>query len=173
MTTYCYANRAAALPFTGGEGITILKRNVDLPALVATDYYKLANASTPTVPLTSFSGFVQNDILELWEVPAGTMIMDCGVRVTTTEGATAAATIGVNSATQTTQLASDADCFMASVDLNTEATEDEAIVDIDGTVEGFREVYVTAGSIDITFTTNDTYAAAIFDVWALVAGPLW
>lgn len=172
MTTYAYANRGAALPFTGGEGITVLKRNIDLATLVSTDYYKLALAASPTVPLTSFTGFVQNDILELWEVPAGTLIFDAGVRVTTTEGATAAATMGFNDATQTdigvSGSATDPNAY-GTYDLNSATVQGANTIAIDGTDVGFTDVFVTAGSIDMKFTTNDTYAVAVFDVWALVA----
>jgi hypothetical protein len=66
-------------------------------------------------------------------------------------------------------LAADADCFMASVDLNTTGYEDETATDIDASPDNYvRDVYVTNGSIDLTLTTNDTYAAAIFWVWAEV-----
>lgn len=167
MATYCFANRGAALPYDAPM-LTVLRRKVDLPALIA-DPTPLALAATPTVNLTSFSGFVQNDVLELWEVPQGTKVKGVGTYVETAGDDTKAATIGVVSATQTTQLASDADCFMNSVDLTTEGYEDETATDIDASPDNYvRDVYVTDGSIDMTFTTNDTYDTAIFWVWAEV-----
>lgn len=167
MATYCFTNRGAALPYEAPfHGV--LRRKVDLPDLVLNPG-KLATASAPTVGLTSFSGFVQNDILELWEVPQGTKLVGIGTYVATAEGATAAATIGVISATQTSELASDADAYMGSVDLNTTGYEDECKLDVDATPDNILSaLYITDGSIDMTFTTNDTYAAAIFWVWAEV-----
>lgn len=167
MASYCFTNRGAALPYDAPFH-NVIRRKVDLPDLVANPG-KLALAASPTVGLTSFTGFVQNDILELFEVPQGTKVKGVGTYVSTAEGATAAATIGVVSATQTSQAAADADCFMASVDLNSTGYEDETATDIDATPDNYvRDVYITDGSIDMTFTTNDTYAAAIFWVWAEV-----
>lgn len=167
MASYAFKNRGAALPYDAPfHGV--IRRKVDLPDLVANPG-KLATAAAPTVGLTSFTGFVLNDVLELWEVPQGTLIKNVGTYVSTAEGATAAATIGVVSATQTSQLAADTDCFMASVDLNTTGYEFEGALDIDATPDNIsQELYVTNGSVDMTFTTNDTYAAAIFWVWAEV-----
>ena len=173
MASYAFKGRGAALPYEAPM-MTVLKRNIDLPALVATDYGKLALAATPTVGLTSFSGFVQNDILEVFEVPAGTQVLGCGVRVTTLEGATAAATLGFNSATQTAlgvaATATDPNAY-GTFDLNSVKSLNIPQIALDGTVEGIGDIYVTAGSIDMVFTTNDTYAAAIFDVWVNILGP--
>jgi hypothetical protein len=164
MATYCFKNRGAALPYEAPMQ-TVLRRKVDLPDLVSNPE-KLALASAPTVGLTSFTGFVQNDVLELWEVPQGTVVKNFGTYVSTAEGATAAATIGVVSDSQTSQEAADTDCFMASVDLNTTGYEFEPASDIDASPDNVAiDVYITDGSIDMTFTTDDTYAAAIFWVW--------
>jgi hypothetical protein len=169
MSTYCFKGKGAALPYD--SMFAVLRRNIDLPSLIATNYGKLALASAPTVSLTSFSGFVQNDIMELWEVPAGTVIIGSGCRVTTAEGATAAATLGFSSATQTAlgvaATAADPNAY-GTFDLNSVKSLAIPQIALDGTVEGFGDVYVTDGSIDLKFTTNDTYAAAIFDVWVTV-----
>ena len=173
MATYAFKGRGAALPYDA-FGFAVLKRNIDLATLVATDYGKLALAATPTVGLTSFSGFVQNDILEVWEVPAGTLLMQAGVRVTTAEGATAAAEMGYNSATQTKLgidgSAADPDAYIGAIDLNSTTSADlTAVADPVGPDNVVADLYETAGSIDIKFTTDDTYAVAVFDVWAIVA----
>ena len=120
---------------------------------------------------------MQNDILELFEVPAGTLILDMGVRCSTAEGATAAAEMGYNSATQTALgiagSAADPDGYFNAVDLNSATVQSESKLEIAGTGVGMLDIFVTAGSIDIKFTTNDTYAVAIFDVWALACGPVF
>ena len=170
MSTYCFKGRGAALPYD--SMFAVLKRHIDLPALVSTDYGKLALASTPTVSLSSFTGFVQGDIMEIWEVPAGTVIVGVGCRVTTAEGATAAAILGFNSATQTAigvaATATDPDAY-GTFDLNSVQSLNIPQIPLDGTVDGIGDIYVTDGSIDMTFTTEqDTYAAAIFDMWTVV-----
>jgi hypothetical protein len=170
MSVYAFKGAGPALPYD--SMFAVLKRHIDIPALVAVDYGKLALASAPTVSLTSFSGFVENDILEIWEVPAGTIIVGAGCRVTTEEGATAAADLGFTSATQT-QLGVDGSAgdpnAYGTFNLNDAESICVPLVALDGTAEMFGDLYVTDGSIDLEFTTNDTYAAAIFDLWAIVA----
>ena len=169
-TTYCFKGRGPALPYD--SMFAVLKRKINLPALIATDYGKLALASAPTVSLSSFSGFVQNDVLELFEVPKGTVIVGAGCRVSTVEGATAAAELGFDTGTQTAigvANSNTADPNAYGVfDLNSAKSLAIPQIALDGTVEGFGDIYVTDGSIDLTFTTNDTYAAAIFDIWCTV-----
>jgi hypothetical protein len=165
MASYAFKGRGAALPYDS-FGHAVLRRNINLPALVATDFGKLALAATPTVGLTSFTGFVQNDVLEVFEVPAGFAVTHVGYRCTTAEGATAAITIGNASATQTHLLTANADGLMGTGDLVAATTVIGLIADEDLGGSTYNQlVFVTAGSIDITFTTNDTYAAAIFDVF--------
>jgi hypothetical protein len=170
MATYCFKGKGPALPYD--SMFAVLRRSINLATLISTDYGKLALASAPTVSLSSFTGFVQNDILEIFEVPAGTLIVGAGVNVLTAEGATAAATMGYNSATQT-QLgvagaATDPNAY-GTFDLNSETCQHEGAVAAGGAFGGFADCYVTDGSIDMTFTTNDTYAVAAFNVWAVVA----
>ena len=170
MSAYQFKGAGAALPYD--SMFAVLKRTINLPALVAIDYGKLALASAPTVSLSSFSGFVLNDTMKIWHVPAGTVIVAAGCRVTTVEGATAAAELGFATGTQTaTGVANsntaDPNAF-GTFDLNSAKSLAIPQIPLDGTVEGFGDVYVTDGSIDMSFTTNDTYAAAIFDLWAVV-----
>ena len=68
MATYTFTNRGAAVTYEAPFR-TALTRNIDLPDLVANPG-KLALAATPTVPLSTFSGFVEDDVLEMFEVPA-------------------------------------------------------------------------------------------------------
>jgi hypothetical protein len=170
MATYCFKGKGPALPYD--SMFATLKRKINLANLVATDYGKLALASAPTVSLSSFTGFVQNDILEVWEVPAGCVIVGAGVNVTTVEGATAAATLGYNTASQTilgvAGSAADPNAY-GTFDLNSATVQMSGAVALDGTAECFGDCYVTDGSIDLKFTTNDTYAVAVFDIWAMVA----
>jgi hypothetical protein len=173
MSTYCYKGKGAALPYD--SMFAVLKRNINLATLISTDFGKLALASAPTVSLSSFTGFIQNDILELFEVPAGTAIVGAGVRVSTIEGSAAAAEMGYNTAAQT-QLGvngsvADPNAY-GTFDLNDAETICYPLkaYGTDSAVLHFGDVYVTDGSIDLKFTTGEyTYVAAVFDVWAMVA----
>ena len=163
MASYCFAHRGAALPYDAPFQ-TVLKRNISMPDLIANPG-KLALAASPTLPLTSFAGFGSADILELWEVPAGFALTHIGVRVTTAEGAQLTGDIGVVSATQTDLLASNPDGFMGTLDLNSAVTQKGLIADEDlGGSTYEQAIYVTAGSIDLTFNdaSVDTFIADFF-----------
>lgn len=163
MATYAFQNRGAAVPYDAPFR-TALHLNVNMPDLIANPG-KLALASAPTAPLSSFSGFTAADILELWEVPAGFCLTHIGVRVTTAEGATLTGDIGVNSATQTDLLAVNADGFMGTLDLNSAVTQKGLIGDADlGGSTYEQAIYITDGSIDLTFghSTVDTFIADFF-----------
>ena len=81
---YQYKGMGNSLPYDA-FGMAVLRRRVNVPALIATDFGKLALASAPTVGLTSFAGFVggSSDILNIFHIPAGTMIITAGVRIVT------------------------------------------------------------------------------------------
>jgi len=163
MATYCYAHRGAAVPYNG-QGGCVLRRIVDLPDRIANPS-KLALAAAPTTPLSSFTAFGAADILELFEVPAGFTVTHVGARVTTEEGATCTADIGNCSATQTHRLSANPDGLQGTLDLDSEGTQVGLIADEDLGGSTYEcVVFVTAGSIDITFghAATDT---CIFDVW--------
>jgi len=171
MATYCYKGRGAAIAFEP-SGFCVLRKRIDMPALIASPNI-LALASAPTLGLGVFSGFVQNDILEVFEVPAGFNLTNIGVRVVTAEGATAVGDIGCNSATQTHLLALDADGFMGTLNLNSAVTQIGLVGDAQlgvntGAGTGNQGVvYITDGSIDLTFPTDETYDTFVADIWAV------
>ena len=168
MATYCFVGESAdnnGIPY-GEFGAGVYRRRVDLPYLIAHPE-KLALATAPNSPLTSFSGFVQNDVLELFQVPIGYLPMLAAVRVNTVEGATAAAEIGISD--DFVGATADADGLMESVDLNaaaSEVSEGTSTVPPATILDGAQpKIAITEGAaITMTFTTNDTYAVAIFDV---------
>lgn len=165
MATYAFKGRGPAVAYEP-NGFCVVKRRVDMPDLLASPN-KLALASAPTVGLGVFTGFVQNDILELFEVPAGFMVMKVGARVVTAEGDACAGDIGCNSATQTHLLALDADGFMGTLDLNSAVTQVHLLTDAQlGSSNNECIVYVTDGSIDLTLPTDTTYDAFVADFWA-------
>jgi hypothetical protein len=169
MATYDFHGAGHALPYDA-SGFTALRKKVDLPALIAAPQ-NLALAATPNTSLTSFSGMVQNDVLNVFSLPRGFLVQVAGVRVTTAEGATAAATLGYDA---TTHLGvADPNGLIATLDLNTAAATNGTytlgeVSSAAGPDSVTGVVFDEAGNITMTFTTDDTYAVAIFEVF--VAG---
>lgn len=139
-------------------------RNINLPDLV--EHGGLANTSDVETALAS-TGFAATDILQVFQVSLGFCLRMVGVRVTTAEGAACTADIGNVSATQTHRLAANADGMMGTCDLNSATTQITLIADEDVGGSTYEAVvFVTNGSIDMTFGSADT-ETAIFDVFAL------
>jgi hypothetical protein len=163
MAVYAFTNRGAAVPYNAPFR-TALQRNISVPDLIANPG-KICLAATPTIGLSTFSGFSSSDILEIFEVPAGFALTHIGVRVTTTEGATLTADLGVTSATQTDLLTGQAAGFMGTLDLNSEGTQKGLIADthLGGSTYN-QAIYVTDGSIDLVFghSTVDAFIADFF-----------
>jgi hypothetical protein len=175
MATYCFFGESAnnnAVPYGEfGNGLS-MRRKVDIPYLIANPG-KLALASDPNTPLTSFSGFVQNDILELFQCPIGYLPLAAAMRVKTAEGATAASKIGLNAAFSAGS--ADDDGLLGTANLNGAAGDmvcsgptDTAALSADafGTAANSAlQIAESEGAAIIqTFTTNDNYAVAIYDV---------
>jgi hypothetical protein len=173
MATYAFKGRGAAIPYDAPMQ-NVLKRNISFPDLIANPG-KLALAATPSLGLTSFStGFANGDVLELFEVPAGFLLTNLGVRISTGQAETAAFEIGYNSATQTAlgvaATSTDPNAYLASGDLTSAGVQDISLfgkVDRTGTQDNFADLYVTNGSIDMTFGTAIDYDVAIFDIWVI------
>jgi len=85
MTTYHYYKETYAVPYDA-FGHVFLKRHLDVPALRAETKSSLAVSEVRTnLPST---GFASSDVLQLWRVPAGVLLLGGGVRVTTLGTAT-------------------------------------------------------------------------------------
>jgi len=172
MASYAFKGRGAAIPYDAPLQ-TVLKRNISFPDLIANPG-KLALAASPTLGLTAFAGFENADVLELFEVPAGFLLQNFGLRCTTVQGETSAFVVGYNSATQTAlgvaATATDPNAYLATGDLVALGIMDANMfgkVGRTGTLDNFADLYVTDGSIDMTFATAITYDVAIMDVWAI------
>jgi hypothetical protein len=163
MAVYQFANQGNAVPYDAPFR-TALHLNINMPDLIANPG-KLALASAPTLPLNSFTDFSSGDILELFQVPAGFCLTHLGVRVTTAEGATLTADIGVISATETDNLGTDPNGFMDTLDLNSAVVQKGLIGDtLLGGSTYEQVIYVTDGSIDLTFghSSVDAFIADFF-----------
>lgn len=165
MATYTFLNGGVGMQ-NHLPGEAPFRANIDIPKLIAgTGPMKTANTSNVATALAS-TGFAAADILQVFEVPAGFLLRIVGARVTTAEGGACTADIGNASATQTHLLAAAAVGYMGTFDLNTVGTQITLVTDTHlggDTYEGV--VFITNGTIDVTFVTAAT-AVAIFDVWA-------
>ena len=157
MTTFAFKNRGHGMPY-GAPHDCAYKIHIDIPAMIANQPLDSEIAST---------GFGAADILQIFEVPAGFLLQHVGVRVTTVEGGGACtADIGGATATQTHTAEDTGVGYMGTINLQSEATQTVLITDTDlggSTTEGV--VFITDGTIDLTFVTAAT-AVAVFDVWA-------
>jgi len=158
---YQYKGMGNSLPYDA-FGHAVLRRRVNVPALIATDFGKLALASAPTVGLTSFAGFAggSSDILNLFHIPAGTMVMSAGLRVVTSGTSSTTGEIGDGSNTAG---------FMAtSTPLDAAADTTVSTLNDDTYGGDYMQgiVYTAADTIDLLFA-GATDILGVYDVFAV------
>lgn len=103
---YQFLGETAAIPYDA-FGYVVMKKYIDIADLIANPQ-KLALASAPTVPLTSFAGFVgaSSDILNVFHLPAGFILELAGMYVQTADTApTTTLALGIGGATGAAMLA--------------------------------------------------------------------
>ena len=155
-TTYAFANRGHGMPY-GAPGDVAFKANINIPNLIANGGL---DADLPS------TGFGASDVLQVFEVPAGFLLTQVGVRVTTVEGGACTADIGNASASQTHLKAIQAVGYMGTCDLNVLTTQVTLVTDLHLGADLYQGVvFITDGTIDFTFITAAT-AVAVFDIWA-------
>lgn len=171
MPTYHYYKEGYDIPYDN-FGFAVLRRHVDVPAIIASGalgYSPLAVAGVRTA--IASTGFADGSVLELFRVPAGFLMLGGGVKVTT--AGTAACTMDVGYATggQTAVSVANAsaandDYFMAVADISAVGNFpfDGATGTLWSTEEPFTDLYVTNGSIDVTFETA-VQLLLIADFW--------
>ena len=166
MATYQWKGAGYGLPYAAGQGQRLIKE-IDVPTLIANGAnagLALVAAPNTGVALAS-TGFAANDILEVFWVPKGTVILGCGAYVITGEGATCTINVGVTSTTETHDLGGDIDgwgVFNIETALAADATDDADGYGTDNYPGGI--IYATNGSIDVEF--NHATDTAVFYVWA-------
>lgn len=162
MATYQWKGAGYALPGIPG----IYRITIDVPKLIANGSragLALVAAPNTGVALAS-TGFAANDILEVFWVPKGTIIRECGMYVIVGEGDTATINAGVTSSTETED-GTDIDgwgVFDIETAGVTDATSDDDGFGTDNVPGG--ELYITNGSVDIEF--NNATDTAVFEFWA-------
>ena len=130
---------------TSGEGygrFYVAKFHVDMAAVAAS--------------LAATIDGSASDVIQLWDIPAGTHILSVLLDVTTAEGATATVAIGD---------ATSAAGFLAATSINATGQTGTIITDAFGAVGG--KMYAATDTLDLTFATLADIDAAVFDVYAI------
>ena len=161
MATYRFKDDGVGYP--AGFGLSgCFSREVNVPDIIANQ--TLADTDNVTATLAA-TGFATSDILQVFLVPEGFALRYVAVNVKTANTATADLDIGCLTAAQTLGGGSSADDFMGTCALQTATWKQNLIADTllgGSTYEG--AIYITDGSIDITFNTA-AVLQAIFNVY--------
>ncbi len=154
-----FAGQAPAWGMAGGGGgfLGVLNFHVDMAKVKA---YLGATIDANAV-----------DILQMWDIPAGTWIGCVRTELITPEGAAATITIGDTSVPAG---------FLAAFSINGVAGTNAMTIITDANMLTGGKTYVTTDTLDVAFTTGDTdVAVAVFDVQVLCAifrrivTPIW
>ena len=142
-----FAQFKGAMPAWGDSGdgwgrFSVMKFHVDMSAI--------AEELAATIDGSA------SDVLQIWDIPAGTHILSCLLDVTTAEGATATVSIGD---------ATSAAGFLAATSINSVAQTGTIITDAFGAVGG--KMYAATDTLDLTFATAADIDAAVFDVYVI------
>jgi len=167
-TTYHYYKEGYAVPYDAFGNI-LLKRHLDVPALIASGalgYSPLAVAGVRTaLPST---GFAATDILQIWRVPAGVLLVGGAMRVTTLGTATTI-DVGHASATATMVTTAEHDRWVTEAVttavgyFNFDCEDGDEWVAYDGNY-GVKTLSIANLSIDVTFNTA-AESTLIADFW--------
>ena len=168
MATYHYFKEGYALPYDH-SGNVLLKRHVDVPAIIASGVAGVSPLAVSGVRTALPStGFAATDILQLWRVPAGVLLMGGGVRVTTLGTAT---TIDVGHASATATMLATAEHDRWATELVTTAVGYFKFDTLNGddwagvtTVQPLETLSIANLSIDVTFNTA-AESTLIADFW--------
>lgn len=162
MATWRFKDQGVGMRY-GAPGDVAFAKNINLPNLVTYGGLADTNNVTQTLPSTGFDAAA---VLQVFDVPAGFLLRHVGVRVTTAEGGACTADIGNASATQTHLLAASAVGYMGTIDLNSAVAQTVLVADLHLGADNYMGVlFVTDGTIDLTFVSADT-ETAVFDIWA-------
>uniref|UniRef100_A0A6H2A2K5 Uncharacterized protein n=1 Tax=viral metagenome TaxID=1070528 RepID=A0A6H2A2K5_9ZZZZ len=93
------------------------------------------------------------DVIQLWDIPAGTQILGCRVNVTTAEGAAATVTVGDG-----TNPAG----YLAAFSINAVADKMTLLADAYGAA---ARTYTDTDTLDLVFATDTDIDTAVFDVY--------
>jgi len=141
--TWAADNQGIGKPWDGISGVYVMKEIL-------------------TINTTNFAtGWATGDIIQVFDVPADTIVRDVILNVTTAcdstaTGATATVTVGD---------AVTANGFDASADIATVGVYRTAAADTNGALDGKH--YLTTDTIDIVVTTDATLTTGVIEVFAI------
>jgi len=166
-TTYHFYKQGYAVPYDT-FGHVLLRKHLDVPAIIASGaagYSPLAVAGVRTA--LASTGFAATDILQLWRVPAGTLLIGGGFKVTTAGSATTI-DIGNISATETMALGAEKDrwldaCAVAEDEYNFDTEDGDEWATVTAK-HPLQTLYITNGSVDLTFN-GAAEKTLIADFW--------
>jgi len=159
-TEYQFKGETNAIPYNA-FGFAVLQKRVDIPDLILNPD-KLALASAPTVGLTSFTSFdgTASDILNVFHVPAGFMVISGGIRVATSGTASTTAELGIGG--NTAALMATSTPLDAAADTIVNTLNDDAFGG--DYMQGYT--FAAADTIDILFA-GAADILGIYDVFAV------
>jgi hypothetical protein len=157
-TNYTFFGSAAQLPYDA-FGFCVLKKNINVANLVATDFGKLALRATPTVGLTSFTSFdgTASDTLDIFRVPAGTLVTQMGIRVSTAFTTNVDISLGDSD---------DSADWMAAYDADSTGNKITLVGDGYGAGTLMGKLYTSASNLTATFATAAA-VVGVADFWAV------
>ena len=161
MAEYQFKGESNALPYDA-FGFCVLRKRIDWPAMIATDFNKLALSSAPTVGLTSFAGFVAADILNVFHIPKGTWVLSGGIRISTPGTSSVTGELGIGG--NTAALVATGSDLNAAADTVYYTVNDDAYGG--DYFQGFP--FNAADTIDL-LGAGATDILGIYDVWAVCA----
>ena len=166
MATYNFYKEGYSVPYDA-FGNVLLRRHLDVPALIAEVERSSLEVSSVRTLLPS-TGFAATDILQIFRVPAGVLLMGGGIRVTTAGSATS---VDVGHASATATMLETAEVARWGTTILTAATGYFKFDTLDGndwaavtTVQPLQTLSIANLSIDVTFNTA-AETTMIADFW--------
>lgn len=154
-TNYMFKGDGYGLSFDA-PAMQPVRRRLDIPDLISNGGLALTSAPSVGVSLPS-SGFAQNDTLDLFLLPKGTLVKRVCCRLVTAEGGTCTIDVGVTGA--------DTDGFLDGSDMN--GTAGTVYYTLDslgyGTDNALGYFFAANGAITILF--NNASDAFVADFW--------
>jgi hypothetical protein len=126
------------------------------------------NLNTAAVALTSANYFADEDIIQIWDIPAGVNVMKVGIKVVTVEGAALTCEVGDG--------ASSAGWIVTGTDLNVAANDVQTAVNdaYGGDNYTLGKMYESADTIDFKIKSGaGATHSCVFDIWMVAFDTTW
>ena len=157
MSTYQFLGETEAIPY-GAPGYVVLKKFIDLGDLV-TNPQKLALASAPNTPLSSFAGLATADVLQIFHVPAGFVVKAAGMYIEAADSVQPTGTLNMGDGAS-------AAGYMVAEAMDGAGVTQTILTDAYGSSNMESRIYTAADTIDMTCATQ-ALVDATFHVYAM------